>query len=114
MYPTPYTRAIVVLAIVAAMTAFVVKAADARPMPGPDVRQTSSWSADIAPAWPLAPASTLCRGFHPSDLEAWDIETGARIGDDRLRYVPALLPGLIPPLVVSGYPRPVRVFGWCG
>lgn len=101
--------------IVAAFLTFTV-AVNARasaPWAPDDVRNAADWSVVVSPAWPFANASTLCRGYRPSDLEAWNL-AGERIGDALLTYVPSPLPGILPPVVVSRYAIDVRVWGWCG
>jgi hypothetical protein len=113
MRPAVYARTLAMFAVALAALTLSISSADARPMPGPDVRLSAPWAADVAPGW-LTTAGDLCRGFRPSDLEAYDVATGARLGDDLLRYVPSPMPGFLPPVILSGYPRPARVYGWCG
>lgn len=107
-------RTTAVLIVAAFLTAMLAIDAHARPRDLPDVRQQAAWSAVIEPAWPLAFAADLCRGYRPSDLEAWTLATNVRVGDDLLRYIPSPLPDIVPPVVLSRYPFDVRVWGWCG
>lgn len=107
-------RTTAALIVAAFLTAMLAIDAHARPRELPDVRQTATWSAYVAPAWPVALAGDLCRGYRPSDLEAWTVSTNVRVGDDLLRYIPSPLPGILPPVVLSGFPVDVRVWGWCG
>lgn len=105
----PFTAAAIVLAIAILLAVLTVRTAEAHTA---DVRDTATWSADIAPHGVTFAGTALCDGFLPSDLEAWNLHTGARLGDDELRYVAGVLPGF--GLVLSSYDQSVRVHGWCG
>jgi hypothetical protein len=106
MHSTPYTRAIVALALLVTI-ALAVGRAQARPMPGPDVRQSSSWSVVIAPNHTRHMPASVCRGYLPSDYEAWSLRTGKRVGDDRLSV------NRTRRTITSHYRGTVRVFVWC-
>jgi hypothetical protein len=73
-----------------------------------DVRSTAAWSVRLAPrAWATIP-TRVCGGARPSDVEAWSVRTGRRVGDDRLFL------GVRPERIVgSSYRAPVRAFVWC-
>lgn len=102
-------RRTLLTAITIAATLALSSAAPAQSI---DVRTTATWSATIAPHGVAFTGTALCDGFLPSDLEAWDLQTGDRLGDDELHYVAGVLPGF--GLVLSGYDRAIDVRGWCG
>lgn len=103
-----FTTAAIAIAIIVLLSTLALHA-DAH---AADVRDTAAWSADVPTRGVAFAGTALCDGFLPSDLEAWDLQTGERLGDDELRYVAGVLPGF--GLVLSGYDQTVRVHGWCG